>query len=112
MTGHVAALVAWFDSVNPRTPHESAMRIMKIGEEFGEVAEAYAGMYGQNPRKGVTHTLDDVCSELCDVIVTAMVALATVAGDADKAAEVIDAHLSARFERLVARIPEAGEPRG
>ena len=37
---------------------------------------------GQNPRKGVTHSWDDVQAELCDVIFTAMVALTTLNPDA------------------------------
>ncbi|MEV0229323.1 MazG-like family protein [Nonomuraea sp. NPDC050786] len=101
---HVAVLIAWLDAHNPRTDHEIATRIMKIGEEFGEVVSAYIGMTGQNPRKGITATRDDLTSELCDVIVTAAVALASVAGDAEQAEQLINAHLSARFARLLTRI--------
>ena len=50
-------------------------QLHKLYEECGEVAAAYIGLTGTNPRKGVTHTLDDVVDELLDVIVTAMVAL-------------------------------------
>ncbi|OPC76890.1 hypothetical protein B4N89_45820 [Embleya scabrispora] len=57
------------------------LRILKIMEEAGEVAAAYHGVLGANPRKGVTHTLDDVRLELCDVIATAAVALATLCPD-------------------------------
>ncbi|MEV4975569.1 MazG-like family protein [Streptomyces scopuliridis] len=74
-------LVAWIDSNNGRSEHEIAMRIMKITEEAGEVASAYIGMTGQNPRKGVTHTIEDVQDELCDVILTAAVALASLSDD-------------------------------
>jgi NTP pyrophosphatase (non-canonical NTP hydrolase) len=51
------------------------LQILKITEEAGEVAEAVIGAYGQNPRKGRSHTWQDVESEVCDVIITAMVAL-------------------------------------
>jgi len=71
-------LVAWLDHQNGRAPHEIAMRLMKITEEAGEVTSAYIGVTGQNPRKGITHTWDDVSNELCDVILTAAVALATI----------------------------------
>ncbi|WP_181020000.1 MazG-like family protein [Nonomuraea typhae] len=108
---HVAVLLAWLDATNPRTDHEISMRIMKIGEEYGEAVAAYIGMTGQNPRKGVTHTRDDLTTELCDVIVTAMVALASVAGDADRAGQLIDEHLTKRFARLIERI-HAAEPCG
>lgn len=51
------------------------LQIIKLQEELGEVAEAVIGAYGQNPRKGFSHTWDDVEAEVCDVITTAMVAL-------------------------------------
>ncbi|GAA3146135.1 MazG-like family protein [Streptomyces rameus] len=58
------------------------LRVLKIGEEFGEVSEAVHGALGANPRKGHSHTWEDVQKELADVIVTAMVALATITPDA------------------------------
>ncbi|WP_307825096.1 MazG-like family protein [Streptomyces sp. M2CJ-2] len=51
------------------------LQLLKIQEEAGEVAEAVIGAMGQNPRKGHSHTWDDVEAEVCDVIVTGMVAL-------------------------------------
>lgn len=63
---------------------EKLLRIMKLTEETGEVTQAVIGTLGQNPRKGVTHTWDDVQDELCDVILTAMVALTTITPDARK----------------------------
>lgn len=44
----------------------------KIGEEFGEVIDALIGMQGQNPRKGVYKTIEDVKKELLDVAITAL----------------------------------------
>ena len=70
---------------------EKLLRIMKLTEEAGEVTQAVIGTLGQNPRKGVTHTWDDVQAELCDVMVTAMVALATLTPDARK---VFNSHLA------------------
>ncbi|MFF4559740.1 MazG-like family protein [Streptomyces sp. NPDC001435] len=43
------------------------LRILKLSEEVGEVAEAVIWATGQNPRKGVTHGWEDVQAELCDV---------------------------------------------
>jgi hypothetical protein len=100
---HAATLTAWLDAANPRTDHEVACRVMKLAEETGEAISAYIGMVGQNPRKGTCATLDDLAAELCDVIVTAMVALATVTGDAAGAETRMQQHLSARFTRLLAR---------
>ena len=54
------------------------------------------GATGQNPRKGTTHTWDDVQSELCDVALTAMVALRTLTPDTR---EVFTAHLERVRER-------------
>jgi rubrerythrin len=105
---HVATLVAWLDAANPRTDHEIACRVMKLAEETGEAVSAYIGMTGQNPRKGTCATLDDLSAELCDVIVTAMVALATVTGDAAGAETRLQKHLTTRFARLLDRIEAAG----
>lgn len=50
-------------------------RLLKVQEEAGEVAQAVIGFAGANKRKGVTHSEIDVAKELCDVVVSAMVAL-------------------------------------
>ncbi|WP_191871163.1 MazG-like family protein [Streptomyces filipinensis] len=67
------------------------LRLLKLSEEVGEVAEAVIGTTGQNPRKGVTHTWEDVQGELCDVAITALVALRTLTPDAQ---EVFTRHLA------------------
>ncbi|MCZ9339643.1 MazG-like family protein, partial [Streptomyces sp. TRM76130] len=58
------------------------LRMLKLSEEVGEVAEAVIGATGQNPRKGTTHTWQDVEAELCDVAITALVALRTLTPEA------------------------------
>lgn len=50
-------------------------------------------MLGQNPRKGITHDTADLAGELCDVIVTAGVALTTLLGDANAARGFLAAKL-------------------
>ncbi|WP_434481531.1 MazG-like family protein [Streptomyces sp. NBC_01281] len=72
------------------------LRVLKLSEEVGEVAQAVIGATGQNPRKGVSHTWDDVRSELCDVMITAMVALRELAPDAR---EVFAEHLASVTDR-------------
>lgn len=67
------------------------LQLLKITEEAGEVAEAVIGATGQNPRKGFSHTWADVEAEVCDVIITAMVALARMNPDAR---EVFAAHVA------------------
>jgi hypothetical protein len=53
----------------------------QIGEELAGVAMAWAGTTGQNPRKGVTHTLHDVAGELGDVAFTALATVASLGFD-------------------------------
>ncbi|MBA0050900.1 hypothetical protein E0L36_08330 [Streptomyces sp. AJS327] len=72
------------------------LQILKIQEEAGEVAEAVIGATGQNPRKGRSHTWQDVEAEVCDVIVTGMVALRRLNPDAQA---VFEEHL----RRIAAR---------
>ncbi len=96
----VAGLTAWLDGHNTLAPESMRlMRRMKLSEEVGEVTEAVIGVLGHNPRKGRTHSWDDVPAELCDVIVTAMVALTSLTPDAP---EVFAAHLA----RVAARSRE------
>ncbi|MER6359541.1 MazG-like family protein [Kitasatospora sp. NPDC001527] len=76
-------MVAWLDEESPLPPREERLaRILKLSEEVGEVSAAVIGVTGQNPRKGVTHSWEDVQHELCDVVFTALVALRTLTPDA------------------------------
>ncbi|MFI8942703.1 MazG-like family protein [Streptomyces syringium] len=97
-----AQSVDWLDTKNGTGDHETAMRLMKLTEEAGEVMQAYIGTQGQNPRKGVTHTRADVAAELCDVILTAAVALHQFT---DNPAETLDHH-AARVGRRIDQIKE------
>ncbi|MEU4272810.1 MazG-like family protein [Streptomyces sp. NPDC026092] len=79
----IARLASWISDHHTLPPEQDVlMRVLKLSEEVGEVAEAVIGATGQNPRKGTSHTWQDVESELCDVIITAMVALRTLNPDA------------------------------
>jgi NTP pyrophosphatase (non-canonical NTP hydrolase) len=90
--GTIEEIVRWLDdSSTLATETEKLLRIMKLTEEAGEVTQAVIGTLGQNPRKGFTHTWEDVQAELCDVIVTAMVALSTLTPDAR---ETFNGHLA------------------
>ncbi|WP_432055848.1 MazG-like family protein [Streptomyces sp. bgisy022] len=98
----VDALCAWLDAERPVDGTEGLLlRILKLSEEVGEVAQAVVGVTGQNPRKGTTHTWDDVRSEVCDVALTALVTLRTLTPDAP---EVFARHLEhVRHRSLGAR---------
>lgn len=112
----IADITAWLDTSNETSPHEDAMRVMKIGEEFGEAVEAYIGMTGQNPRKGVTHTQTDLLNELADVAVTALCAMQHFTQNATVTRGMLAAKVSAIIARsdiptrsLAWHVP-AGEP--
>jgi hypothetical protein len=97
---HVARTVAWLDAANGRDPHETAVRVMKIAEESGEAVAAYIGLTGENPRKGVTAGPDDLAAELCDVVLAALIALATITGGTPQAESALFRHVAARAVRL------------
>lgn len=77
----VAAARAWLDEHNGDAEPELGLRMLKIVEEAGEAAAAWIGTLGQNPRKGVTHSRQDVADELGDVAFTALVAAASLGYD-------------------------------
>ncbi|MCQ9134663.1 MULTISPECIES: MazG-like family protein [Streptomyces] len=101
--GTVDALRVWLDDNRAHGGREGLLlRVLKLSEEVGEVAQAVIGATGQNPRKGVDHTWEDVQAELCDVVVTALVALRTLTPDAPA---VFARHLA----RVAARSLGAGD---
>jgi len=78
-------------------------RCTKAVQEIGEVMEALAGVVGENPRKGVTHTMDDVEDELLDVAVSALGAVAHLHDNACEVAGLLAAHV----HKIHARMKEA-----
>lgn len=70
-------------------------QLLKLSEEVGEVAEAYLGMTGLNPRKGFSHTREDLVGEVADVIISAAVAIVRLSGDPRAARDAFEAHLAA-----------------
>ncbi|MFE7646517.1 MazG-like family protein [Streptomyces phaeoluteigriseus] len=106
----VDALSAWLDAGEPVAGREALLlRMLKLSEEVGEVAQAVIGATGQNPRKGVSHSWEDVESELCDVVITALVALRTLT---PRAREVFAGHLARVAERSGGIRPASGLLRG
>lgn len=95
----IADITAWLDKSNPAGPHEDAMRVMKLMEEAGEAAAAYIGVTGQNPRKGVTHTQDDLLNELADVAITALCAMQHFTQDE----AVTRAYLASKVDGIIKR---------
>lgn len=99
----VALLHTWLDENRRHDGQEGLLlQMLKLSEEVGEVAQAVIGATGQNPRKGTTHTWEDVQAELCDVIITALVALR---GLTPEAREVFTARLATVRERSLGSRP-------
>ncbi|WP_053850524.1 MazG-like family protein [Streptomyces sp. NRRL B-24085] len=93
----VDALWTWLEADQPVSGREGLLlRMLKLSEEVGEVSEAVIGAIGQNPRKGVSHSWEDVQGELCDVVITALVALRTLTPDTR---EVFMEHLTRVTDR-------------
>lgn len=92
----LVALSRWIDAPNAhRDPEAQAWsRIAKVGEEHGEVIAAYIGAIGQNPRKGVTHSLEDVVDELLDVALTALAAVEHLRGHDGAALSLLEDKLA------------------
>jgi hypothetical protein len=74
----------WADTARVRSGYLAGVPtqtlVLKVAEEVGEVAEAYIGMTGGNPRKGVHKTPTDVLDELSDVMLAAAVPMVDIAG--------------------------------
>jgi NTP pyrophosphatase (non-canonical NTP hydrolase) len=75
------------------------IRLLKLTEEVGEVADAFLGVHGLNKRKGVCRSREDLLDELADVIITAAVAMSGVTGDVDEASSHLQRRLTAVTER-------------
>lgn len=81
----IAALSRWVDDsptyvgLDP----EAALwrRTMKVAEEAGEVYRAVSGMLGENPRKGVTASREEVIDELLDCALAALAAVEHLTGN-------------------------------
>jgi hypothetical protein len=54
------------DFQNATPAQARLLRLLKVQEEVGEVAQAAMGAVSANPRKGRSHTWEDVQNELCE----------------------------------------------
>jgi hypothetical protein len=92
----LVALSKWIDEGNANRDPEAITwgRVAKVSEEAGEAIAAYIGATGQNPRKGVTHTIDDVTEELLDVAVTALGAIEHLRGHDGASLSLLDGKIA------------------
>jgi hypothetical protein len=99
----LARISNWIDSGNRALGRSSEAltwgRLAKIAEEGGEVVAAFIGATGQNPRKGVTHTIEDVKRELLDVALTAVAAYEHLDDNQGRSLDALDVHIRHVAER-------------
>lgn len=92
LSDYAAAISAWIDSSSAYVGIDQEAhrwrRVAKVGEEAGEVISALIGTIGENPRKGKTHTDDDLIGELLDVAFCALAAVEHLTGNSG-ASEVL-----------------------
>jgi NTP pyrophosphatase (non-canonical NTP hydrolase) len=97
----VAELSQWVDDANAHRDPEALtwQRLVKLSEEVGEVTAAYIGVTGSNPRKGKTHTIDDVRKELLDVATAALGAYEHMTGNKGESLDALVEFIASRHER-------------
>jgi NTP pyrophosphatase (non-canonical NTP hydrolase) len=112
----LASLSLWIDTANSAKDPEAQLwgRVAKVAEEVGEVGEAWIdalaissgkliaamiGATGQNPRKGQTHTMDDVTKELLDVALTALCAVEHLHGNRAESFARLHGHVEFVYQR-------------
>lgn len=88
---------------NGTSRDQQTLRILKTVEEAGETARAWIGATGQNPRKGTTHTIDEVADELADVAIAALVAIAGLGLDPQQVTD-------RRAATVASRLPDPPAP--
>lgn len=100
----LVSLSQWIDAGNAHRDSEAVTwgRLAKLTEESGEVIAAYIGASGQNPRKGITHSIEDVFSELLDVAVTALGAFEHLDGHRGRALDELDSKIGKVWLRAAA----------
>lgn len=74
-------------------------RIYKVHEERGETAEAFVGWRGLNPRKGVTHTREQVLEELADWALTPIYAMTHLTKDTQEVERALISAMLKHYRR-------------
>src|SRR5688500_15488338 len=107
---NVLTISAMIDATYPAALDAEAhrwRRCAKVSEECGEVTEALLGLAGENPRKGVTHSVGDVRKELLDVALAALGAVAHLDGNQGDPVAALGEHAEFVVTRLKAAIRAA-----
>ncbi|GLW55443.1 hypothetical protein Kpho01_34540 [Kitasatospora phosalacinea] len=101
----IKSLADQLDSLSTVPPEQAVtLQALKVSEEAGELAEAVIGVLAANPRKGASHTWEDVYGEACDIAVTALILLARRSEDPRRR---LEAHLQHLVQRSLTPEPTA-----
>lgn len=104
MLAIIETVDAWLDDAVSGTYKDQPLaqdwaRVAKVAEEAGEAVSALIACSGQNPRKGVNGTREDLHGELADVICAGLAALMHLTKDPAE----VKAILTASLEKVEAR---------
>lgn len=77
-------------------------RVAKCAEEAGEAVAALIAVTGQNPRKGVCGTLDELLDELADTACTGMLAIQHFTKDRKRTADIVETAMRKALNRALA----------
>lgn len=97
----IARVLSDLDGLDQRDRYTEALRVAKIVEEAGEAMQALIAYHHTNPRKP-SGSIEDVIKELCDVALTAKVAVESFGFDAE-------AELRRREDVVLSRLPALGD---
>jgi NTP pyrophosphatase (non-canonical NTP hydrolase) len=102
----IHAIDRWLDSAVSEEYIRQPMaqnwaRISKVGEEYGEAVQAFIGYTGQNPRKGVINSREEVLEELADTALTAILAMQHFTKNAALTKEII----RNKIKKIEKRVP-------
>lgn len=93
---NISVISQWIDDSYPPYLEEETWirrRCGKVAAEAGEVIDALDGYFGENPRKGVTHTMDDLIEELLDTAVAALGAVEHLTGNDGQSFDLLHAKI-------------------
>lgn len=76
------------------------LRLGKVGEENGEMWEAWNSLAGANPRKEAEFTLEDVLTEALDVATSALGVYEHFTGNRGLSWQAVKDHIVSRAERV------------
>lgn len=107
----LAVLSEWVDQYPPNAARDPEARLWgrmsKVAEEVGELIAAVIGATDQNPRKGKTHTMDDVAKELLDIALTVLCGYEHLTGNQGVSITALYQHINRTVRR--AREHRAGD---